>query len=275
MVVRIRLVRPVLASSVALLLSCGGGGGADSGGATNAGTLDTSGSAADSTGPAPGTGATDSSADETGVVTPPEESLAHAYCDKMFSCCTDAEILAELGFFEPPPDSVESCLQTFVPLVGLENSGIVAAAEEGRVAYDVADVPACAAALAASSCEDWSVRGDLFRDMVEAPECLGLVTPLAADGEYCRHDRECISENCNLVDDVCDPPLLDLGEPCQFAYDCRAPYFCNPMAPGGSECTEGRAPGSDCNSNIECLGGICEGNDGFMMGICVVRCDGP
>ncbi|MEZ4383865.1 MAG: hypothetical protein R3A79_21210 [Nannocystaceae bacterium] len=256
-----------LGLSVPLAAGCSGASSGDTDTAAMTGETGETGEATSD-----GTAATDS-----GVTTDAEssayEELAEAYCEKLFGCCTNDELAAELAFYDPTPTDVPSCVELFAGLLSYEASSIAGAAEAGRLAYDEGALQGCAQAIRDAGCDQWWEGGDPFRDLVDDPACAAIVTPKVADGGACGHDRECVSDRCDLVADVCQAAAAGLGGPCTTSYDCEHPYRCD-SDPNDPSCVEPLAPGEACTRSSECGYGVCDSALPGDSGLCVVVCDG-
>lgn len=254
----------VLALGVLVTAGCAGAGSGDTD--TTAVTSESGGSTSE------GTGGTESGS-ETGGESSAYEELAGAYCEKLYGCCTTEELAAELAFYDPEPTDIPSCVELFVGLLEYEATGIASAAEAGSLVFDEGAISGCAQAIRDAACDQWWEGGDPFRDLVEDPACAAIVTPQVADGGACSHDRECISDRCDLVADVCESAPSELGASCMTHYDCKHPYRCD-SAPNDAVCVEPLEIGEACTLNSECGYGQCDNAIPGDVGLCVVLCDG-
>jgi hypothetical protein len=182
------------------------------------------------------------------------EETGNATCEKLFECCTPAEI-ADLGDgFLIDMSSVEDCQETYSTALSLSGGVITDAVDEGRMGYDSTKAEACLDVIGALTCEAFRAT-----DTANVSEkCDNPFIPQVEAGGSCALHAECIGGPCEgasgnpgAVDGTCTP-LPDEGEVCDFR--CRAGLLCLWDADANeSRCVVPPGLGETCTS-------ICEGN---------------
>ncbi len=264
--------RIVLVGFVCLALgACGDDAQQDEGDASSSSSAGESGEGSEASGES--TATSQESGEETGGEPSGTDAMALAYCEKIFGCCGQEELDEIVGFYDPTPTDVPSCVAIMAGLLSYEEGGLLDLEAAGSIDYDAEGTYDCAAAIDAASCEDWHAKGDPFADLVDDPACADLVTPLVEEGQPCTQDRMCTTGECDLVDDVCAPARLPYGASCISNYECQEPYQCEVIGSAGT-CTDPVPPGGDCNLNSDCGYGHCDNEIVGGAGVCATLCVG-
>jgi hypothetical protein len=201
------------------------------------------------------------------------EDNAVVLCDRLFSCCTPAELGALAFVDEKSPPTHEGCIayhqKTAREYVELTN----AEAAAGRVALHLDRSGACVAERRGESCSAFHARlprlhlGDAYA------LCNGaVVEPLVADESRCRLYLDCKSGNCEGASaDTASPepagtckPIPKDGEPC--AVDgCAEGLRCDPDT---TRCAPLVQKGGSCLADDACASGACRGGRCVSPGRC-------
>lgn len=207
-------------------------------------------------------------------------SYAEAVCQHAFDCCTEAELMEQLGSFDPVPTTVAECATAIQGIFSFEDEQ--AGIDAGTIVYDAAKAGECIDQFRNAACnEDF-----------EDNECNPFVGQIALDGA-CESSGECVAgatcfegacideatrgEACpaGFCNDnsVCDagtcvaPPAI--GQECP-AFVCVEGAFCDSdVVP--SVCTALRADGEACDGGYQCASGACD--DGTLE-CAPASCDG-
>jgi hypothetical protein len=201
---------------------------------------------------------------------------ARILCDKLFSCCTDAE-LADLAFVdEKSPPTRDGCIElhkktgaSWIPLTRSEESA-------GRLAIDLGESEACAEETRGLDCATFHARlvrihlADAFSLCNSA-----VVKASAANGSACRIYFGCQSGFCDLppgsegkdagseaIGTCKPPPGPDQACPSE---ECAEGLRCHPET---AKCTPLLGPGGTCVADDECGSGACKGGKCVSPGRC-------
>jgi hypothetical protein len=178
-----------------------------------------------------------------GIETAREQTkpLVDAACGWMFGCCSEDELVYQIGDFTVGADDCSErlldAISTGVPL-GLEE--------------DLSDDPAQALLLLALSINEKrvEVNEELVAGCSTATTAMACNMPTAVDpGERC-------TPGSALPPDPCDPTkmfvgLQELGEPCDGAWECAAGLRCIEFSLAGV-CAARTGVGGNCFSDAEC-----------------------
>lgn len=177
-------------------------------------------------------------------------------CEKIFACCSSAEITAE--FFGSQRITTQSqCEEDF------SNFGSIfdpASVGSNAVAYDASAARACIDGINALACSEVQSNDVTFVDTSMVPACATVITPGLANGSQCAGDYECASNACFGALDPSGTcaPLPTEGQKC---YDTCASgrYYSGASAVDGQygECATILANGSACGADFECASGYC------------------
>ncbi|MBX3227608.1 MAG: hypothetical protein KIT84_14735 [Labilithrix sp.] len=190
------------------------------------------------------------------------DANAKALCERIFSCCSEAE-LADLSFVDVrSPPTQEGCVALHQKNGRDYKPPTDEAVAKGRVALHLERSDACVAEVRALSCSAFHARlvrlhlGDAYGLCNPA-----IVEPLVADGAECASYLDCKSGSCE--GGACRP-FPAAGEPC--APDgCAAGMRCNPDT---AVCDELVAKGGDCTSDEACASGACRAGKCATPGRC-------
>lgn len=189
------------------------------------------------------------------------EALGGAACDKMFDCCTEAEIMMQFESIDPPPSTPEECQALLAGFLGLGTSTWMESQDAGRLAYHADAAGDCIAAIRSLTCDAY--HGGVTEEPAGAAACDEMIEPLVDEGGACSQDAECTTGFCDGatgdMDGACAVPPAE-GEDCVF--DCAEGLFCD--FDSGSTCQPEKADGADCDSDSQCASGDCVGADPSM-----------
>lgn len=207
-------------------------------------------------------------------------TMATAFCNLAFSCCTPMEQVEYFKNFASVPKTAEECL----PLIQMQFETFIIkdltdAVNAGRLKFDGIAAKTCLAQIE-NKCEALD-QGGPFQDAA----CSTVFIGLAAEGEVCAQSIECAAAGsiCNLPQDadlgkcqllpkegaacvnfqcatglacanqVCVKPVAD-GEACKSSNECVSEY-CDFNT---SKCGQKKALGTACLASYECKDGYCE-----------------
>lgn len=201
---------------------------------------------------------------------------AQILCDKLFSCCTDAE-LADLAFVDDKsPPTRDGCIALhrrtggeWLPLTRSEEAA-------GRVAIDLSESEGCAEETRALDCASFHARlvrihlADVFSLCNAA-----IVKPNLGSGSACRIYFDCQSGFCDLPpgsagkDAGSEPigtckPLPGPDQACP-SEECAEDLRCNPET---ARCTPLVGRGGGCAADDECASGACRDGKCVSPGRC-------
>ncbi len=220
-----------------VLVACGGGSGAEDGGAADARVAD---------------GGFDSSALDAFLM-----QAATRRCQGALSCMVDeVERSQSLG-------TEEHCVAAVLGELRNHTITIAEAAASGQVRFDASESDACLAALERQGCEE-----HLSLPISGFPwpaECASVIAGTLAAGESCQIDEECMAGSCACGTCVA---YASEGESCASA-QCGpglrcADGTCAPALHAGDACTQDfpEDVAGDCPPNLYCVEGTChEGTD--------------
>jgi hypothetical protein len=204
--------------------------------------------------------------------------LAGGSCSKQFSCCTDAEIMAQYMGITYDGHAIETedqCVEfSNAVFSSLAITGYRDSIEKGRMEYDGAAAADCIAAIESLSCAQYGADDIVLTQL----GCRPFLIAKVADTGACAHDYECTSDNCEgernplggtPTDGVCKPMPTE-GQDCDD--DCVAGLYCGTdLSSSGKKCHPLKADGAQCNLDDECETDNCE------MRMCATKlptCDG-
>lgn len=193
------------------------------------------------------------------------EAYGRAYCNRVFTCCTEAEIAARYGGAGLVFSDEPSCVTRLGGAFANEFVYDVTNAEaSSRGRYHPDRMAACLERLRNLSCAEFSTTSVLPR-CIPAP-----VEGLVPDGGSCDHDFQCISDYCQGGNhagtagtcrappgpgELCPDPTCADGLYCDGS---EQPLICKPLLPDGAGCV----------CDLECTSRSCNGVDATGGGTC-------
>ncbi len=202
------------------------------------------------------------------------EANAELLCDRLFSCCAEAELMALPFVSEDSPPSRAGCVELHRK-TALEYLGITEAeGAAGRLAIHLDENEACASEIEGESCSAFHARlrrlhvGDAYALCNPA-----VVEPLVPNGEPCRIFLACKSGYCELppgVDAGAQPSgvcksLPASGERCRPEDGCRDGGRCDPDT---LVCEPLGSTGAPCVVDDACASGACRDGQCVSPGRC-------
>jgi hypothetical protein len=186
--------------------------------------------------------------------------LGHDYsdavCEKIFACCSSAEIMAQ--FFGAQQITTQSeCEEAFASFGSIFDPSSVGS---NAVTYDASAARACIDGINALACGDVQWNDTMFIDTSMVPACATVIAPRLANGSQCAADYECTSNACF---GALDPngtcmPLPSEGQRC---YDtCASGLYCSGASSVDGQygtCATLLANGSACVADFDCASGYC------------------
>lgn len=189
---------------------------------------------------------------------------AKVLCEKIFSCCSEAE-LADLSFVDTKsPPSLSGCIALHSQNGRDYKAATDTEATAKRISVHLDKSPACVTEVRGLSCSEFHARlvrvhlGDVFSMCNSA-----IVEPLLADGAQCGQYFSCKGGIC---DGTCKS-FPAIGAACTPDQGCGDGNRCDPEL---KTCKALVQKNGDCSNDDECASGAC-GN-----GKCVTpgRCGG-
>ncbi len=190
--------------------------------------------------------------------------LSEVTCQKMFECCTDAEIMDQfmnITYMGQPITTEEQCVAFSAGFFnGLALPQWQASIAAGRMGYDASAAGGCVSASAGLSCSEYADLSSGNANTSLAGTCQPFLIPMVADGGACSQDDECTSDNCvgvsSSADGMCEP-MPSAGEACNGS--CIDGYYCG-FATGDTmeTCIALQASGTECTLDDECMTGYCD-----------------
>ncbi len=207
--------------------------------------------------------------------------LGDVSCQKMFECCTDAEIMKQfmnITYMGQPISTEDQCVAYTVAFFnGLALPQWQASIAAGRMEYDANAAGDCVAASASLSCADYGALSSGNANTSLAGTCRPFLIPKVANDGACSHDDECTSGNCvttsSSMDGTCKP-MPAAGEACSGS--CVDGYYCGFASGQTTEtCIAVEANGTQCTSSDECMSGYCDSTVApRVCGTQALTCDG-
>jgi hypothetical protein len=201
--------------------------------------------------------------------------LASTACGKIFTCCTDAEIMQQfdgLTIMGQPITTRTQCEQVANGFIGgLFVSQLQASITAGRARYDSDAAGDCIASVDALSCADYAAQ----RAGNDLLPCRDFIIALVAEGGACTQDYECTTGACEAAasgtgDGACRP-RPGLGQACTT--DCATGLYCGyDMTTGHELCQAPKADGASCQLDEECTSDDC--GEGGTCAPASRSCDG-
>jgi hypothetical protein len=207
--------------------------------------------------------------------------LAEVSCQKMFECCTDAEIMEQFMNikYEGQPITTEEQCVGFT--AGFFNALAVpqwqASIAAGHMEYDASAAGGCVSASANLSCADYAALSNGNGNTSLAGTCEPFLIPKVANDGACTQDDECVSNNCVVTsssEDGACKPLPGAGEACNGS--CIDGYYCGYDSGQTMEiCMALKANGTECTVSDECTSGYCDSSASpSVCGTEAPTCDG-
>ncbi len=204
--------------------------------------------------------------------------LAQVSCQKVFDCCTDAEIMSQfmnIKYMGVPITTFDQCVgftAGFFNMLALPQWQASIAA--GRMEYDAAAAGGCVSASASLSCSEYAALSNGSGNTSLAGTCQPFLIPKVENGGACSDDEECTSDNCvqtsSSMDGTCQA-MPGAGEPCDGS--CIDGYYCGFASGETTEtCLALVANGAPCTLDEECMSGYCDSTD--LCGTEAPTCDG-
>jgi hypothetical protein len=196
--------------------------------------------------------------------------LGTVQCDKIFQCCTQAQITSLFAGSTQDGEPITTAAQCAPGDAALYDAFDVSVFQESvasaRIEYDGFAAKQCLDQIEAESCSDYALGGrSNLGDL-----CTDFITPLVPDGGICLESYECVTNNCmgSIVSGngqntlgMC-MPLPGLGEAC--TYRCQSGQYCDGIS---SICLALQPDGATCRLFSDCSGGTCVG-DSTGEGVC-------
>jgi len=196
--------------------------------------------------------------DEDAALRSAVEDHSTILCERLFSCCTEAE-LGEIPFVdEKSPPTQDGCV-AYHRKVG---ESYLPATKAATARIDLGRSEACATETRSLPCADLRRRllaihlGDAFLLCQSA-----IVTAESADGAPCESYLDCASGYCAAR--TCRP-LPGTGDPCPTD-ECASGLRC---APTTRTCEPLVAKGGTCASDDACVSGACRDGRCVSPGLC-------
>jgi hypothetical protein len=194
------------------------------------------------------------------------EENARVLCERLFSCCTPAELAALPFVVERPPPTLDGCVE-YHTRVGLEYVAVTEAeAAAGRVALHTDRSPACVTELREATCSAFHARlrglhvGDAFALCNPV-----VVEPLVEDDAACRFYLDCRGGHC----------ALPAGAGTGADAGPEATGTCKALPPAGAACADDAcAEGLRCDPDTgKCVklgeeGDACDADDACASAAC-------
>ncbi len=207
--------------------------------------------------------------------------LAEVSCQKLFECCTDAEIMKEfmnITYMGQPITTEEQCVAFTAGFFnGLALPQWQASIAAGRMEYDASAAGGCVSASASLSCSEYAALSSGNGNTSLAGTCEPFLIPKVANDGACSQDDECTSNNCvgatSSTDGACKP-MPGPGEACDGS--CVDGYYCG-YADGQTmeTCIAFKANGAQCTVSDECTSGYCDSTASpSVCGTKAPTCDG-
>lgn len=176
-----------------------------------------------------------------------DEEYAAAFCRKLFTCCTAAELP------ETPAGSGDeaACRATLGAMIAPEWDEIRAGVASGIITYDGAKTRTCIDALAALPCTEWG--GDDAGERI--PDCDLIIRGKVAPGGACIASLECTDGWC-ASGGICMANAR-LGQSC-VGTSCQGGLYCDTDAAGAlTTCAVYQPNGAPCSFDAECRSNSC------------------
>lgn len=195
--------------------------------------------------------------------------LISGECERMFDCCNQEELAEQLPG-DGDIDSVEECVEKRGGQFGDAAELYNHLANEGKIAFDSAQVDVCQDAIANLSCEDFE---STTRQRTELPGCRNIIEPLVEEGEPCEHDFVCKTGTCDPDEDGelrCLPTIDEQGEDCSGNRTCGEGLYCEESL-DALTCEPQHEEGEGCMDDRECLSAYCEEPEDADHNMCLDR----
>lgn len=126
--------------------------------------------------------------------------LAEVSCQKVFDCCTDAEIMTQFMNVKYMGEPVTTEAQCVAFTAGFFNGLALpqwqASIAAGRMEYDASAAGGCVSASASLSCSEYAALSSGGGRTSLAGTCQPFLIPKVATDGACSQDDECTSDNC-------------------------------------------------------------------------------
>jgi hypothetical protein len=176
------------------------------------------------------------------------DAFWNAVCEAMFQCENrDTAFLTTIlgGRFDDEADCKASAYRGS----DLDYSQFQLGIDEGRLTYDGTNTDACADAFKDSLCDPADDGSDL------ATACEGIWTGNVDEGDNCALNEECMSGNCEEIDDECYGTCEQAPDPSECgAENCLDTQYCGEEG-GTPTCLAKKDDGDDCDTDEECMEG--------------------
>jgi hypothetical protein len=170
------------------------------------------------------------------------EKYAQALCAQNFRCCSATDIGSH---------TIAECLDSNTSSLEFFAAQISDSQTRRRVAYDADKMQMCIDAIAALSCEQWSVG---FSISNQPMVCTDAIAPKVQPGGACLGDIDCTTHTCEGADlpagiqGTCSA-TTSLGKPCTNSADCSTGFYCELST---NTCAAKKAAGEACDTHLEC-----------------------
>jgi hypothetical protein len=190
--------------------------------------------------------------------------LGEVSCQKVFDCCTDAEIMSQfmnIKYMGAPITTFDQCVGFTAGFFnGLALPQWQASIAAGRMEYDASAAGGCVSASASLSCAEYAALSSGGGNTSLAGTCQPFLIPKVANDGACSEDDECTSDNCvqtsSSMDGTCQA-LPGAGEPCDG--NCIDGSYCGYASGETMEtCIALVANGAPCTVDDECTSGYCD-----------------
>lgn len=176
-----------------------------------------------------------------------DEEYAAAFCRKIFTCCTTAELS------DTPAGSGDeaACRATISAASASDLGDIQTSVASGIVIYDGAKARSCFDTLVALPCTEWG--GDDAPDRI--PDCALIVRGTVAPGGACGATEQCADGWC-ASGGICMANTR-VGEAC-VGRPCQDGLYCDTDAAGAlTTCAAYQSNGAPCSFDDECRSKSC------------------
>jgi hypothetical protein len=176
-----------------------------------------------------------------------DAEYAAAFCRKLFTCCTAAELMAT-----PAGSGDEAaCRATYGARIAADFEAIRGGVASGAATYDGAKARSCFDALVGLPCTEWGGDDALER----IPDCALFLRGTVAPGGACIVSQQCTDGECQ-TGGICVANAR-AGEACA-GRPCQGGLYCDTDAAGAlTTCAAYQPNGAPCSFDDECRSKTC------------------